>query len=105
MTAATNPLLRFPGPEPSRACFFVFLYVPIVVLMALPSTPTSRRRSGPASARRWYGVVFDNDDLVRAKNSLHRRYHRDRQRRVIATLAALASEPARFRGQATASMP
>ena len=35
MKAAANPLRRFPGTGVVGACFFAYLYLPVVVLIAL----------------------------------------------------------------------
>uniref|UniRef100_UPI0038B40E4D ABC transporter permease n=1 Tax=Geminicoccus flavidas TaxID=2506407 RepID=UPI0038B40E4D len=97
---AKNPLFRFPGLKPAAWLFFIFLYAPIVVLLALAFNDNEQATIWTGFSTRWFGIVLDNADLIRAfNNSLIVATTATLLATTIATLAALGMNRARFRGQ------
>lgn len=73
--------LRFPGLTTALLLFFVYLYVPIVVLIVLAFNENQQATIWTGFSMKWFGVVLGNADLMRAfKNSL-----------LVATVAAIGS--------------
>lgn len=94
------PLFRFPGLRLSAGLFFVYLYAPIVVLVALSFNSGQQATIWAGFGTRWYGVVLANDDLMRAlRNSLLVATVATLAATSLATLAALGTARARFRGR------
>jgi len=100
MRAASNPLRRFPGTGVVGACFFAYLYLPVVVLIALSFNANRSATIWTGFSVDWYGEVFVNKTIIAAaKNSLIVASTATLVATAIATLAALGTER-RFRGQA-----
>jgi spermidine/putrescine transport system permease protein len=80
---------------------FLYLYVPILVLVALSfSGSDSPLAKWSGLSLRWYHAVFQNDDMLRAmQNSLIVGTCATVVGTVIAILAALATTGQRFRGR------
>lgn len=103
MSAAPSPrLFRFPGLGTATGLFFVFLYVPILVLVALSFNVGQQATIWEGFSTRWYAVVLANADLTRAfKNSLLVAAVATVAATALATLAALGTaRGGRFRGEA-----
>ena len=67
---ATN-LRRFPGMRATALLFFVYLYVPIAILIGLSFNSGRSATIWEGFTFDWYGVVAGNPDLVRAaRNSI-----------------------------------
>ena len=95
-----NPLFHFPGLRPTAWLFFLFLYIPIVVLLVLAFNDNQQATIWTGFSTRWFGVVMRNDDLVRAfENSLTVATTATLVATAIATLAALGMNRAKFPGQ------
>lgn len=95
-----NPLFRFPGLRLASWVFFIFLYVPIVVLMALAFNANQQATIWTGFSTAWFGRVLDNDNLISAfYNSLIIASVATVASTVIATMAALGMARARFAGQ------
>ena len=95
-----NPLWRFTGVASSAGLFFVYLYLPTVVLIALSFNENRIATIWTGFSPRWYGVVLSNDDILRAaRNSLVIAVSASLSGTVLATFAALATSRARFRGE------
>ena len=115
MTAAAPPAIaatprrgfrirHFPGVTPVAACFFAYLYLPILVLFALSFNKNVTVTVWTGFTFDWYHVVLGNDDILRAaRNSLVIAVSAATSATVIATAAALAMARSRFRGQAAAT--
>jgi len=64
-------LLRIPGASVIAGLALVFLYLPIVTLVALSFNASDLTTIWTGFSVRWYAAVFDNGDMLRAaKNSL-----------------------------------
>jgi spermidine/putrescine transport system permease protein len=97
---AKNPLFRFPGLKPAAWFFFLFLYAPIAVLLVLAFNDNEQATIWTGFSTRWFGIVLDNADLIRAfQNSLTVATTATVLSTIIATLAALGMNRARFPGQ------
>lgn len=95
-----NPLMRFPGMAPAAGLAFAFLYLPIVVLIALSFNENRIATIWSGFSTQWYGVVLGNDDILRAaKNSIAVAMVAAVSGTVLATVAALGMARGRFRGQ------
>jgi spermidine/putrescine transport system permease protein len=97
---SANPLWRFVGIRTIALMFFVYLYVPIVILIALSFNENRTATIWTGFSTRWYGVVLANDDILRAaRTSLTVASAATLIAAVAATAAALGMSRARFRGQ------
>ena len=93
-------LFRFPGLGATTFLFFVYLYVPILVLVLLSFNAGQQATIWAGFSARWYGVVLANADLMRAfRNSLTLATVATLAATAIATLAALGTARGRFRGR------
>lgn len=97
---ATNPLRHFPGSGAMAWVFFIFLYAPVIVLIALSFNAGRSSTIWEGFSLKWYAVVLDNPDILRAaKNSLIVGVISTVISTGVATIAALGMDRARFRGQ------
>ena len=100
MSAERNPLRSFPGIGVTAHVFFLFLYLPIVVLLVLSFNAGRSATIWTGFSTDWYGVVLSNPNIVRAaKNSLIVATVATVVATVFATFAALAMARHRFPGQ------
>ena len=84
-----NPLWTFSGVRQAAWLFFAFLYIPILVLVALSFNSGQSATLWESFSLKWYAVVANDPEILRAaKNSL-----------IVATLAALGMRGRAFRGQ------
>lgn len=97
---ARNPLWRFAGLRPVTWAFFLYLYLPIVVLVWLSFNASRSATIWTGFSVQWYGEVLRNPDIMRAAhNSLVVAVSAAVTATVAATLAALATARGRMRGQ------
>ncbi|PAU55116.1 ABC transporter permease [Pseudomonas indica] len=95
-----NPLWRFTGVRPTAWLFFAFLYVPIVVLVALSFNGGQSATLWNGFSLKWYAAVANDPEIVRAaKNSLIVASLATLIATILATLAALGMHGRTFRGQ------
>lgn len=89
-----SPLsIRFPALRAVLALFFVYLYLPIVVLVVLSFNASPQATIWTGFSTDWYGRVLDNPDLMRAfRNSLLIATTASVGATVLATLAALGTQ-------------
>lgn len=100
MSAARNPLWAFRGLPVAMSLALIFLYVPIVILVALSFNENRTATIWTGFSTQWYGVVFDNPNILRAaRNSFIVATSATLIATVIAIMAALAMARRRFRGQ------
>ncbi|HXV24110.1 MAG TPA: ABC transporter permease [Alphaproteobacteria bacterium] len=100
MKGTRNPLRRFPGVALTAYGFFVYLYLPIVVLLVLSFNANRTATIWTGFSFDWYGIVLSNPDIIRAaKNSLVVASIATVVATVFATMAALAMARHRFLGQ------
>jgi len=104
------PLWRFAGVRPTAFFFFAYLYLPIIVLLVLSFNENRTATIWTTFSTHWYGVVLDNDNIIRAaRNSAIVATSATIMATIFATLAALGMARSRFRGQdavsATIAMP
>jgi spermidine/putrescine transport system permease protein len=94
-------LWRFPGARPTAYAVLTYLYFPIIVLIILSfSAGDSSLARWEGFSTRWYRVVADDGDMMRAvRNSLTVACIATIAGTSIATLAALGTARTRFRGQ------
>ncbi len=98
--AKINPLRHFPGAGATAYAFFIFLYAPVVVLIALSFNAGRSSTIWEGFSWSWYGVVLDNPDILRAaKNSLIVGLFATVISTAVATIGAIGMDRARFRGQ------
>ncbi len=98
--SSRNPLWRFPILPWVIAFFFVFLYVPIFVLVALSFNQNNVATIWTGFTTDWYRVVFENPNIVRtAKNSLIVASTATVLATIMATAAAVGMAGRSFRGQ------
>ncbi|MBV8681214.1 MAG: ABC transporter permease [Aquitalea sp.] len=98
---ASNTLWRFRGVTPTAMLAFVYLYLPIVVLVVLSFNANRIATLWTGFSFDWYLRVMDNDNILRAtKNSLIIACGATVLATSFATMAALAMAGRRFRGQA-----
>uniref|UniRef100_A0A8W7PYA8 ABC transmembrane type-1 domain-containing protein n=1 Tax=Anopheles coluzzii TaxID=1518534 RepID=A0A8W7PYA8_ANOCL len=98
---ASNTLWRFRGVTPTAILAFVYLYLPIVVLVVLSFNANRIATLWTGFSFDWYLKVMDNDNILRAtKNSLIIACGATVLATSFATMAALAMAGRRFRGQA-----
>lgn len=92
--------VRFRGIALAAALFFAFLYVPIVVLLALAFNENEQATIWTGFSTKWFGVVWSNPDLMRAfQNSLIVASCATLGATLVATAAALGMSRARFWGK------
>ncbi len=95
-----NRLWRYPGIRLAALLFFAFLYLPILVLIALSFNANDQATIWTGFSGQWYGVVLGNDDILRAaRNSLVVATIATLVATLAATLAALGMATGRFAGQ------
>ena len=95
-----GPLWRFTGVRPLAWAFFAFLYIPIVVLVALSFNAGQSATLWQGFSLKWYGVVANDPEILRAaKNSLIVATLATVVATTLATLAALGMRGRTFRGQ------
>jgi spermidine/putrescine transport system permease protein len=100
MITQNNPLWRFAGVRQATWLFFLFLYVPILVLVALSFNSGQSATLWAGFSLKWYGVVANDPEILRAaKNSLIVATSATIIATVLATLAALGMHGRAFRGQ------
>jgi spermidine/putrescine transport system permease protein len=96
----TGDLWHFPGTRAMALLVLFFLYMPIVTLVVMSLNTGDSLTIWSGFGLRWYGVVLDNDDMLRAiRNSLMIATVATVVGTTIATMAALALARASFRGQ------
>lgn len=96
--------MRFPGIAPAAGFAFAFLYLPIIVLIALSFNENRIATIWSGFSTQWYGVVLGNDDILRAaKNSIAIATVAAVLGTVLATITALGMARRRFRGQTAVS--
>ncbi|GAC1031509.1 ABC transporter permease [Pseudomonas sp. No.21] len=99
-----GPLWRFTGVRPTAWLFFAFLYVPILVLVALSFNGGQSATIWESFSLKWYAVVANDPEIVRAaKNSLLVATFATLIATTLATLAALGMRGRAFRGQTAMS--
>ena len=95
-----NPLWRLPGIGPATAALFAYLYLPIVILIALSFNANRIATIWGGFSTRWYGVVLGNHDILHAaRNSLIVATSAMLMATVLATFAAVGMTRHRFQGQ------
>jgi spermidine/putrescine transport system permease protein len=100
MIATNRALWRFPGLTTITVLFFVFLYVPIFILVALSFNKNDVATLWTGFTFDWYRVVLENDNIVRATcNSLIVAFSATIVSTVLATAAAIGMAGRRFGGQ------
>ena len=68
---ASNPLWRFRGITSTAMFFFAYLYLPIVVLIALSFNENRLATIWTGFTMDWYVTALSNDDMLRAaQNSI-----------------------------------
>lgn len=104
MITPNNPLWRFSGVRQTAWLFFLFLYVPILVLVALSFNSGQSATLWAGFSLKWYGVVANDPEILRAaKNSLIVASCATVIATLLATLAALGMHGRAFRGQTAIS--
>jgi spermidine/putrescine transport system permease protein len=104
MIGNDNPLWRFAGMRQTAWMFFAFLYLPIVVLVALSFNSGQSATLWAGFSLKWYGVVADDPEILRAaRNSLIVATSATLIATTLATLAALGMHGRAFRGQTLVS--
>jgi len=104
MSRRNTALWRFPGLGLNFSVALVFLYLPIVLLVALSFNANKVATLWTGFSLRWYGMVFDNPNILRAaSNSLVVATIATVVATVFATMAALAMAGRSFKGQGAVS--
>jgi spermidine/putrescine transport system permease protein len=97
-------LRRFPGAASIAWLFFVYLYVPILILLIFAFNDGPSATIWEGFSLRWFAVVMDNPDIVRAaRNSLVVAATASVVATLMAIPAAIGMARRRFRGQALVS--
>ncbi len=100
MSQRQGALWRFPGLALNMGLAFVFLYLPIVLLVWLSFNDNKVATLWSGFSTRWYSTVFDNPNILRAaRNSFSVAAMATLISTVVATLAALAMAGGPFRGK------
>lgn len=95
-----SPLRRFPGMRLGAGLFFVYLYVPIVILIVLSFNANRSATIWTGFTTDWYGEVLSNEAIVRtAYNSLIVAVTASIAATLFAIPAALGMSRRNFRGQ------
>jgi spermidine/putrescine transport system permease protein len=104
MKGESNPLRRFPGTGLMGWLFMAYLYVPLIILIALSFNANRSATIWTGFSFDWYSAILRNEQiLIAARNSLIIAVTATIISTVIATLAALAMT-ARFRGENAANL-
>ena len=99
-----NPLWRFAGVRQTAWLFFLFLYLPIVVLVALSFNAGQSATLWTGFSLKWFAVVANDPEILRAaQNSLLVAVLATLIATSLATLAALGMHGRAFRGQTVMS--
>ena len=99
-----NPLWRFAGVRQTAWLFFLFLYLPIVVLVALSFNAGQSATLWAGFSLKWFAVVANDPEILRAaQNSLLVAVLATLIATCLATLAALGMHGRVFRGQTVMS--
>jgi spermidine/putrescine transport system permease protein len=94
-----NALWRMPGARAIGLAAILFLYVPILVLVALSFSADDSLAAWSGFSLRWYQAVFDDADMLSAlRHSLIVASAAAIFATLSATMAAVALDRARFRG-------
>ncbi len=97
----SHKLWQFRGVSTTALLAFVYLYLPIVVLVVLSFNANRIATLWTGFSLDWYLQVMDNDNILRAtRNSLIIASGATVLSTLFATMAALAMSGRRFRGQA-----
>lgn len=97
----SHKLWQFRGVSTTALLAFVYLYLPIVVLVVLSFNANRIATLWTGFSLDWYLQVLDNDNILRAtRNSLIIASGATVLSTLFATMAALAMSGRRFRGQA-----
>ncbi|SCK13587.1 ABC transporter permease [Vogesella sp. LIG4] len=97
----SHKLWQFRGVSTTTLLAFVYLYLPIVVLVVLSFNANRIATLWSGFSLDWYLKVMDNDNILRAtRNSLIIASGATVLSTLFATMAALAMSGRRFRGQA-----
>ncbi|MEX0922468.1 MAG: ABC transporter permease [Rhodovibrionaceae bacterium] len=97
---AVGDARRWPGSGVLAACFFAYVYLPIVILIALSFNENRTVTVWTDFSFHWYVSAFQNDDMVNAAwNSLVVAVVAAVSSTFVATLAAVGMARGRFRGQ------
>jgi spermidine/putrescine transport system permease protein len=100
MNMGNNPLWRFTGLNWIIGFFFVFLYFPIIVLVALSFNANSVATLWTGFTFDWYRVVIENPNIVRAaQNSIIVALSATVLSTLLALAAAVGMAGRDFRGQ------
>lgn len=95
-----NANFRFPGLRAITWLFFLYLYLPIVILLVLAFNANRSATIWTGFTFDWFGVVLSNPDIMNAaRNSLIVAVSATLIATLLATLAALGMSRRRFRGQ------
>ena len=97
---SASRLWRFVGIRTTALAFFAYLYIPIVILIALSFNENRTATIWTGFSTQWYGVVLNNDDILNAaRNSPIVASAATLIATVAATAVALGMSRARFRAQ------
>ena len=101
MARAANTSRHFPGLGSSAAFFFAYLYLPIIIVVALSFNENRLTTIWTGFSWDWYVMAVNNSDVIRAaRNSLIVATAASLIATAAATLAALGmAQGRRFRGQ------
>lgn len=101
MTARAGDARRWPGLALGAAFFFGYVYLPILILIALSFNENRVVTVWTGFSLQWYDMAFHNDAMVSAAvNSLIVASVASVSATALATLAAVRMTQTRFRGQA-----
>jgi len=103
VASTKNTSRHFPGLATSAAFFFAYLYLPIIVVVALSFNENRMTTIWTGFSTDWYVAVINNSDVLRAaRNSLFVATFASLIATTVATLAALGMAQGRaFRQQNT----
>lgn len=100
MTARAGDARRWPGLALGAAFFFGYVYLPILILIALSFNENRVVTVWTGFSLQWYNMAFHNDAMVSAAiNSLIVASVASVSATALATLAAVRMTQTRFRGQ------
>jgi spermidine/putrescine transport system permease protein len=93
-------LRRFPGVRTAALLFFLYLYLPITILVVLSFNANRTVTIWEGFSLDWYRVALENPNILdSARNSLVLALSAMALSTVAATMAALAMARAKFKGQ------
>lgn len=93
-------LRRFPGVRTAACLFFLYLYLPIIILTVLSFNANRTVTIWEGFSLDWYWQVLDNPNILdSARNSVVIALSAMGLATLFATMAALAMARARFKGQ------